>query len=139
MKIFQTINIYNSPVNYVDQTHTHQEIIWTTYHKSQHTFSLTLTWNFNGNTIKRLKFQVHWKSNQKLIYLNKSSTHTNATFKEIPSNVFNWITKINSRTEKTLKWKWTSDTQDTPMLFSKLVYLRNYFQALNKFGGKWKL
>ena len=47
-----------------------------------------------------MKFQVHRKENQKLKYLNKVSTHTKATFNEIPSRIFKRILRITSRAKK---------------------------------------
>ena len=47
-----------------------------------------------------LKFRVHLKPNQQLKYLNKGSTHTNATFKSIPHGVIkrlSTLTICNSR------------------------------------------
>ena len=46
----------------------------------------------------QLKFRVHLKPNQQLKYLNKGSTHTNATFKSIPSGVIKRLSKLTSAT-----------------------------------------
>ena len=47
-----------------------------------------------------MEFQVNQKTNQKLKYLNKESTHTNAAFNAIPSSILNRLDKIFSRTKK---------------------------------------
>ena len=60
---------------------------------------LEFLWNTDGE----LEYQVHQKPNQQLKYLNKGSTHTNATFDAIPSGTFYRLAKITSRTKKTLK------------------------------------
>ena len=56
-------------------------------------FDIKLFWNDNGE----LQFQVHWKAKQKLKYLNKGSTYTNATFNAIPIRIFNRFTILTSR------------------------------------------
>ena len=53
-------------------------------------------WNDDGT----LEYQVHWKPNQQLKYLNKGSTYTNTTFNAIPSSIFYRLAKLTSRTKK---------------------------------------
>ena len=52
-----------------------------------------------------LEYQVHRKPNQQLKYLNKRSTHTNATFNSIPSSIFYRLAKLTSRTKKNTQTK----------------------------------
>ena len=52
------------------------------------TLSLTLILNFFGTLMEHWNFKYIGKPNQKLKYLNKGSTHTNATFNAIPSGIF---------------------------------------------------
>ena len=47
---------------------------------------------------EELKFKVHLKENQLLKYLNKGSTHTNATFHSIPSGVLRRLSSLTSAT-----------------------------------------
>jgi len=47
---------------------------------------------------EELKFRVHLKENQLLKYLNVGSTHTNATFKSIPSGVLMRLAILTSLT-----------------------------------------
>ena len=56
---------------------------------------LEFFWDDSG----KLKFQVHQKETQLLKYLNKESTHTKATSKEIPNGVLNGLAKLTSRTD----------------------------------------
>ena len=55
---------------------------------------------FFWNADIEMEFQVNQKTNQKLKYLNKESTHTNAAFNAIPSSILNRLDKIFSRTKK---------------------------------------
>ena len=52
-----------------------------------------------------MEFQLHRKPNQKLKYLNKGSTHTNATFNAIPSGIFYRLAKLTSKTKKNTQMK----------------------------------
>ena len=52
-------------------------------------------WNEKGE----LKFQVHFKSNQKFKYLNANITHVPSTFKAIPAGVINRLSKLTSMTK----------------------------------------
>ena len=60
---------------------------------------------FFWNTQWELEYQVHQKPNQKLKYLNKVSTHTNAMCNAIPSGIFNRLANITSRTNKNVQIK----------------------------------
>ena len=62
---------------------------------------LEFLWNADG----ALEYQVHRKPNKKLKYLNKVSTHTNATFNAIPSGIFYRLAKLTSRTNKNAQMK----------------------------------
>ena len=53
---------------------------------------LEFLWNADGE----LGYQVHQKPNQKIKYLNKGSTHTNATSNATPSGIFYRLTKLTS-------------------------------------------
>ena len=55
-------------------------------------------WSSHG----RLKFKVHIKPNQALKYLNRGSSHTNSCFKAIASGVFGRLTKLTSKSKKTM-------------------------------------
>ena len=57
---------------------------------------LEFLWNADG----ALEYQVHRKPNQQLKYLNKGSTHTNATLNAIPISIFYRLAKLTSRTKK---------------------------------------
>ena len=50
-------------------------------------------------------FLVSLKQNKQLKYLNKGSTHTNATFNVITSGIFYRLAKLTSRTKKNAKMK----------------------------------
>ena len=54
---------------------------------------------------RELEYIAHQKPNQKLKYMNKGSTHTNATFNAIPSSIFYGLAKITSRTNKNAQMK----------------------------------
>ena len=60
---------------------------------------------FLWNADRELEYQVDRKQNQQLNYLNKGSTHTNATFNTIPSGIFYRIPKLISRTKKNAQMK----------------------------------
>ena len=55
---------------------------------------MEMHWNEN-----LLIFGVFTKKNQQIKYLNKGSSHTNATFKAIPQDVFKRLAKLTSITE----------------------------------------
>ena len=94
------MNAYNSPVNFGDQAYIHQEIRKKTYWRPQKNNFPYLDLDILCNDQDKLEFKVHFKANQKFKYLNKSSTHTNATFKAIPSVIFNGIVKVTSMAEE---------------------------------------
>ena len=48
-----------------------------------------------------LNFRIHLKPNQQLKYLNKGSTHTNATFKAIPNGVLKRLANLTSANPET--------------------------------------
>ena len=62
-----------------------------------------LNLEFFWNADRELEFQVYRKTKQKLKYMNKGITHTNATLKKTPTGIFNRLAKLTSRTKKTLK------------------------------------
>ena len=64
------------------------------------THVLYLDMEIHWNVRDKLKFQVRMKSNQKLKYLNKDSTHLSSVFKAIPKGVFNILVKITSKSKK---------------------------------------
>ena len=64
-----------------------------------------LDFEFFWNDGRELEFQVHRKTNKKLKYPNKLSTHTKATCNAIPSSIFNRLAKLTSRTEKKAQMK----------------------------------
>ena len=64
-----------------------------------------LNFEFLWNAEGELEYQVYRKSNQKLKYLNKVSTHTNATLNAIPSGIFNRLSKLTPRTNKNAQMK----------------------------------
>ena len=51
------------------------------------------------NSGGELEYQVYQKPNQKLKYLNKGSTHTNAMFNAIPGDIFYRLVKLTSITK----------------------------------------
>lgn len=66
-----------------------------------HNIHFPLPWLvFFWNDERKLEFQVRCKSNQKLKFINKGSTYTSATFKGFLSNIFNWLEKLTSGTDK---------------------------------------
>ena len=60
---------------------------------------LEFLWNADG----KLEYQVHRKTNQQLKYLNKGSTHTNATFNAILRGIFYGLANLHQKQIKTLK------------------------------------
>ena len=58
-------------------------------------------WNADGE----LEYQVHQKPYQKLKYMNKGSTHTNAMFNAIPSGIFYRLAKLTSIMKKNAQTK----------------------------------
>ena len=64
-----------------------------------------LNFEFLWNAEGELEYQVYQKSNQKLKYLNKVSTHTNAMLNAIPSGIFNRLSKLTPRTNKNAQMK----------------------------------
>jgi hypothetical protein len=55
-----------------------------------------MSWSPEGN----LQFRVHLKENQVLKYLNRRSTHTDACFAAIPTEVMKRLASLTTRTEE---------------------------------------
>ena len=74
---------------------------------------------FSWNADRELEFQIHRKENQKFKYLNKRSTHINATFNGILSGNINGLAKLTSRTKKSAQMRIDKKTKDIPRLYPK--------------------
>ena len=83
---------------------------------------------FFWNSDRELEFRVHWKTKQKLNYLNKGITHTNATFGAIPSGIFNRLAKITSRTNKNSQMRIDEKYQGHAKALEKTAYIQRYLQ-----------
>ena len=88
------------------------------------------------NAEGELEFQVCQKANKKLKYLNKGSTHMNATFNAIPSRIFNRLEEINSRTKKITEMKIDKKYQGHAKALTKSGLSPKIFPSLIVFGRK---
>ena len=91
---------------------------------------------FLCNADGELEYQVHLKSNQKLKYLNKRSTHTNATFNAIPSGIFYRLAKITSRTNNNAQMKIDETYQGHTKALSKSGLDSKIFPTLKEIWKK---
>ena len=83
-----------------------------------------------------LEYEVHQKSNQQLKYLNKGSTHTNATFNAIPSGIFYRLAKLTSRTKKNAKMKIDERYQGHAKALSKAGMAPKVYPTMNEIWKK---
>ena len=65
------------------------------------------------NSGGELEYQVYQKPNQKLKYLNKGSTRTNAMFNAIPGGIFNRLVKLTSIAKKNAQTRIEKKTSRT--------------------------
>ena len=93
---------------------------------------LGFLWNSDG----ALEFQVHRKPNQKLKYLNKGSTHTNATFNAILTGIFYRLVKLTSRTKKNAQMKIEERYQGPAMDLSKAGLAPKIYPTLKEIWKK---
>ena len=91
---------------------------------------------FLWNADEELEYQVHRKPNQQLKYLNKDSTHTNATFNPIQSGIFYRLAKLTSRTKKNAKMKIYERYQGNAKALSKSGMAPKVYPTLNKIWKK---
>ena len=96
----------------------------------------SLDFEFLWNADRELEYQVHRKQNQQLMYLNKGSTHTNATFNAIPSGIFYRLAKMTSRTNKNAKMKVDERYQGHAKASSKDGLALKVYPTLNEIWKK---
>ena len=92
---------------------------------------LEFLWNADGV----LEYQVHRKPNHQLTYINKGSTHTNASFNAIMSGIFYRLAKLTSRTKKNAEMKIDERYQGHAKALSKAGLAPKVYPTMNEI---WK-
>ena len=130
------MNNWNSHAKFGFQTQACREINKITHWKSHQTLSLTSILSFVWNADGESEYQFHRKPNQTLKYLNKGSTHINATFNAIPSGIFYRLAKLTSRTKKNTQMKIYEIYQGHAKSLSKAGLAPKIFPTLKEIWRK---